>query len=254
MSTPRALVVRAPGTNRDGDVAFALDQAGARSQRALLGQVIENPTLLHESQLLVIPGGFSFADALGAGRLFALELVTRLGDELRAFVAAGKPVLGICNGFQVLVRTGLLPGGDSGASVALGHNQNAAGERVPFVCDWVTLEPLSTRSIWTAPLTEIGDWIECPIAHGEGRFVCSDDTLAALTANDQIAFRYTSPNPNGSVADVAGICDDTGLVLGMMPHPENHVVARQHPQYVRGHRFGLANALFTAGVTHAAAL
>jgi len=252
VSAPRALVVRAPGTNRDGDVAFALDQAGAQSHRALLSQVIADPTVLHEAQLLVIPGGFSFADALGAGRLFALELVTRLRDELLAFVAAGKPVIGICNGFQVLVRTGLLPG-DDGHRVALGHNQNAAGDEIPFVCDWVTLEPLSRRSIWTEPLVG-GDWIECPIAHGEGRFVCTDDTLAMLTANDQIAFSYTSPNPNGSLADVAGICDGTGLVLGLMPHPENHVVARQHPQYVRGHCFGLANALFTAGVSHAASL
>ena len=252
MSAPRALVVRAPGTNRDGDVAFALDRAGARSQQVLLSQVVDDPKLLHESQLLVIPGGFSFADALGAGRLFALELVTRLREELMAFVASGKPVIGICNGFQVLVRTGLLPGGDEHA-VALGHNQNAAGEPIPFTCDWVTLEPLSRRSIWTAPLVG-GKRIECPIAHGEGRFVCSDETLAALTDDDRIAFRYTSPNPNGSLADIAGICDDTGLVLGMMPHPENHVVPRQHPRFVRGHRDGLASALFTAGVTHAASL
>ena len=244
--------MRAPGTNRDGDVAFALELAGAVPQRVLLSQVVEDPKLLHACQMLVVPGGFSFADALGAGRLFALELVTRLREELLAFVAAGKPVIGICNGFQVLVRTGLLPGPDQ--TVALGENRDPDGRPIPFVCDWVTLQAASRRSIWTAPLVDTGDTIDCPIAHGEGRFTCSPDTLTALAANDQIAFRYTSRNPNGSAGDVAGICDESGLVLGMMPHPENHVLARQHPQYARGHRSGLANALFHAGVAHATAL
>jgi phosphoribosylformylglycinamidine synthase subunit PurQ / glutaminase len=239
--SPRALILCAPGTNRDGDAAFALDLVGAAPQRVLINEVFANPKLLHDAQLLVVPGGFSYADALGAGRLFALELVTRLSDELTAFVEAGKPVIGICNGFQVLVRTGLLPG--AGQRVALGEN---AGGR--FVCDWVTLEPSSKRCVWTATLDE---WIECPVAHGEGRFTTDARTLSALQANDQIAFRYRGANPNGSDDDVAGICDDTGLVLGLMPHPENHVLARQHPQFVRGHRFGLARRLFAAGVARA---
>ena len=252
MTGPNALVVRAPGTNRDGDVAFALGLAGATPQRASIEQMIEDPKLLHASQLLVIPGGFSFADALGAGRLFALELVTRLGDELASFVAAGKPVIGICNGFQVLVRTGLLPG--AGGTVALGGNHDPAGTPSRFVCDWVTIRAVSRRSIWTAELAADGAEIDCPIAHGEGRFVCDAATLAGLTSQDQIAFRYTSPNPNGSLDDVAGICDHTGLVLGMMPHPENHVLPRQHPQHRRGHRGGLARSLFDAGVAHAASV
>jgi phosphoribosylformylglycinamidine synthase I len=246
MSRPVALVLRAPGTNRDGDAAVALDLVGADPRRALIEEVFAEPNLLHDAQMLVVPGGFSFADALGAGRLFALEMVTRLRDELAAFVAAGKPVIGICNGFQVLVRTGLLPG--AGNTVALGGN-TAAGRPVgQFVCDWVTLQPVSKRSIWTAALTEP---IDCPIAHGEGRFVCDPDTLATLEADDQVAFRYSSPNPNGSLADIAGICDSSGLVLGLMPHPENHVLARQHPQFLRGHRGGLGRALFEAGVNHA---
>jgi phosphoribosylformylglycinamidine synthase len=102
--------------------------------------------------------------------------------------------------------------------------------------------------VWTAGLDAE---IECPIAHGEGRFVCDDLTLEALRASDQIAVRYTSPNPNGSVADIAGICDATGLVLGLMPHPEDHIVARQHPQFLRGHRGGIGLGLFQAGVRHA---
>ena len=238
--SPRALILCAPGTNRDGDAAFALELVGAAPQRVLINELFANPKLLHDAQLLVVPGGFSYADALGAGRLFALELVTRLSDELAAFVEAGKPVIGICNGFQVLVRTGLLPG--AGRRVALG--ENTGGQ---FVCDWVTLEPTSKRCVWTSGLDE---WIECPVAHGEGRFTTDADTLSALQANDQIAFRYRGGNPNGSDDDVAGICDESGLVLGLMPHPENHVLDRQHPQFARGHRFGLARKLFAAGVAH----
>ena len=238
---PTALVLRAPGTNRDGEAAFALEQAGANSRIVLLNEVLESPSVLYQAQLLALPGGFSFADALGAGRLFALELTTRLSEELGKFVADGKPVIGICNGFQALVRTGLLAGGEHRA--ALGRNDHGR-----FVCDWVTLQPSSQRCIWTAGLN---DEIECPIAHGEGRFVCNDDALRALTTNDQIALRYTSANPNGSVADIAGICDASGLVLGLMPHPEDHTIARQHPQFSRGHRGGLGLGLFQAGVRHA---
>lgn len=246
MTRPVALILRAPGSNRDGDAAFALDLVGAEPRRTLINEVFANPKLLHEAQLLVVPGGFSFADALGAGRLFALELVTRLREELNTFVDAGKPVIGICNGFQVLVRTGLLPG--AGNTVALGGNAAPGQSPGQFVCDWVTLRPASQRCIWTASLS---DAIECPIAHGEGRLATDADTLAALEANDQIAFRYSGYNPNGSLADVAGICDGTGLVLGLMPHPENHVLPRQHPHHLRGHRGGLGRALFQAGVDHA---
>ena len=244
ISRPRALVVRAPGTNRDSDAVFALEQAGADAHVALLSEILETPSLLHNAQMLLLPGGFSFADALGAGRLFALELSTRLAAELTAFVAAGKPVIGICNGFQALIRTGLLPGANLKA--ALGPNDHGR-----FVCEWVQLQPVSQRCIWTA---ELDADIHCPIAHGEGRFVCDDTTLASLRSNDQIALRYSSPNPNGSVADIAGICDSSGLVLGLMPHPEDHIVQRQHPQFIRGHRGGIGLGLFQAGVRHASQL
>ncbi|MCU1397007.1 MAG: purQ [Acidimicrobiales bacterium] len=246
MSKPLALVVRAPGTNRDGDAAFALELAGAEARRVLINEVFADPKLLREARMLVIPGGFSFADALGAGRLFALEIVTRLRDELTTFVEAGKPVIGICNGFQVLVRTGLLPG--DGLTVALGGNRIDGKPDGQFICDWVRLQPVSQKCIWTTTLTAD---VECPIAHGEGRFVCDPDTMATLVADDQIAFRYATPNPNGSMADVAGICDSTGLVLGLMPHPEDHVLPRQHPQYLRHHRGGLGRAMLEAGVNHA---
>ena len=233
MSRPAALVLAAAGTNRDHDVAFALDLAGAEPRITLLSELIERPSLLDAGQMVVIAGGFSYADALGAGRMFALQLEHRVGDALRAFVAAGKPVIGICNGFQVLTRTGLLPG-------ALGHNESGH-----FQCQWVTLEATASRCIWTRDLTTI----DCPIAHGEGRYTHSDP--AGLDAAGQVALRYANSNPNGSVDDIAGVCDSTGAVLGLMPHPENHVIGRQHPHPRAGGERHLGLRLFRNGVTAA---
>ncbi|MEP7112233.1 MAG: phosphoribosylformylglycinamidine synthase subunit PurQ [Ilumatobacteraceae bacterium] len=233
MSRPTALVLAAAGTNRDHDVAFALDLAGAEARITLLSELIERPSLLDDGQMVVIAGGFSYADALGAGRMFALQLEHRVGDVLRAFVAAKKPVIGICNGFQVLTRTGLLPG-------ALGHN--ASGH---FQCQWVSLEAPVSRSIWTSGVPTI----DCPIAHGEGRYFHPDPT--GLAAAGQIALRYRGGNPNGSVDDIAGVCDSSGVVLGLMPHPENHVVARQFPGFTHGTSGGLGLALFEQGVRYA---
>lgn len=244
MSRPTALVVQAPGTNRDGDVALALELAGADPRIALLSDVLADPSALDDARMLVLPGGFSHADSLGAGRMFGLELALGLGDLLRGFVDSGRPVIGICNGFQTLVRTGLLPGG--GRTAALGHNAGGG-----FQCRWVTLAPASERCVWTRGLTED---VDCPIAHGEGRFTCDEDTLAGLMRDDLVALRYVGQNPNGSVDDIAGICDPTGLVLGLMPHPENHVIARQHPRHRRGAVGGLGLALFENGVRAAAGL
>jgi len=236
MSRPHAMVLAAPGTNRNHDVAFALQLAGADPQQALLAELLADPTRLQAAQMLVIAGGFSYADALGAGRVWSLALSHGVGDALQQFVAAGKPVIGICNGFQVLTQTGLLPG-------ALGHN--ASGH---FQCEWVSIEAPTGRSIWTRDLEPI----QCPIAHGEGRYVHPD--VAALAANGQVALRYAGGNPNGSDDDIAGVCDETGVVLGLMPHPENHVIARQHPRHGRGTAAGLGLALFEQGVRYAAGL
>lgn len=233
MTAPRALVLAAPGTNRDHDVAFALELAGAAPHVTLLAELLADPSVLADAQMLVVAGGFSYADALGAGRMWSLQLTHGVGDALRGFVTAGKPVIGICNGFQVLTRTGLLPG-------ALGHN--ASGH---FQCEWVRLDVPAGRCVWTQGLEPI----ECPIAHGEGRYVHPDP--AGLAANGQVALTYAGHNPNGSVDAIAGVCDQTGVVLGLMPHPENHVLARQHPRRVRGRAAGLGLALFQQGVRHA---
>jgi phosphoribosylformylglycinamidine synthase subunit PurQ / glutaminase len=231
-----ALVLTAPGTNRDRDVADALAHAGASPRIAALAEVAADPSQIAAARLLVVAGGFSHADALGAGRMFALDLEHRLGDHLRAFVHLGHPVIGICNGFQVLTRTGLLPG-------ALGHNDTGR-----FVCRWVHLDTPPSRCVWTSGLVGV----DCPIAHGEGRYVHPDPV--GLAAHGQVALRYAGANPNGSVGEIAGVCDEQGTTLGLMPHPENHIVPRQFPGHVRGHKGLSGVAIFDNGVRYARGL
>jgi phosphoribosylformylglycinamidine synthase len=195
--------------------------------------------------MLLLPGGFSYGDALGAGTRQALDLQVFFHDQLHEFVDSGKRVLGICNGFQTLVKAGLLPGADP-ASRKVTLTENAQGR---FECRWVHLEvnPTCRASF----LSEIREPIFCPIAHGEGNFQVADaDTLAELETENLIAFRYVdadgSPagerypiNPNGSVADIAGICNRRGNVVGLMPHPEDHLLAIQNPTGAHSNRLGL---------------
>ncbi|MSO15173.1 MAG: phosphoribosylformylglycinamidine synthase I [Ilumatobacteraceae bacterium] len=238
--SPLAAVLCAPGTNRDADVSFALQQAGATPISYLMTDLVSQPSRIDDADIIVIAGGFSYADALGAGRLFAVELEDSIGERISAAIADCRPVIGICNGFQTLVRMGILPGADCVA--ALGHNEAGV-----FDCRWVEMEPISKKCIWTRHLTEN---ITCPIAHGEGRFTADSSTLSSLLKNDQVALRYVNVNPNGSVDNIAGVCDSSGVVLGLMPHPENHVVARQHPQFHRGNSGGLGLSLFREGVKY----
>lgn len=234
MSAPNVLILTAPGTNRQRDVADAFQHVGGQPTIASMHALRTQPSLLDSAQIVVLAGGFSYGDALGAGTVWATEVKAGFADQLRAFVAAGKPVLGICNGFQTLVRTGLLPG-------SLGHNADGR-----FVCRWVTLQPSAqTNSIWTRSITEP---IDCPVAHGEGRYVAEP-----AVATNHAALRYVEgTNPNGSVDDIAGVSDSTGLVLGLMPHPENHIASKQHPRSHRGFVGRLGLPLFAAGVAHVA--
>lgn len=252
---PKALILFAPGTNRDQDVAVALDYVGADPVTVPLSELRNNRVNWSEYQMLVIPGGFSYADALGAGKLLALDLTHYFTDEVKRFVNAGKPVIGICNGFQALVKSGILPDAKKNdeecwATLTFNASNN-------FECRWVNLKAVSELCLWTRGLDEV---ISCPVAHGEGNFQVSDAKKAEmLMVNDQVAFVYSNSdgvpangeyplNPNGSVLDIAGICNSYGNVLGLMPHPEDHVFPFQTPdRYHRPGHYGLA--LFKNGIS-----
>jgi phosphoribosylformylglycinamidine synthase subunit PurQ / glutaminase len=255
----RALILHANGTNRDREAAQALQMAGALPEIVHLNQLRAGARRWDAFQLLVVPGGFSYADALGAGKLLALDLQAYFADEVSAFVASGRPVIGICNGFQALVKAGLLPGGTGpGATATLTFN--AAGR---FECRWVSLLAPGSRSVWTRDLPEA---IYCPVAHGEGNFVAAEpQVIEQLRRSGRIALVYAGPegapadgaypyNPNGSAADIAGICNEAGNVLGLMPHPEDHLFDYQHPRWTRGETAGLGLPLFANGVRYAKGL
>lgn len=226
---PLVLVLRAAGTNCDLETAHAFELAGATAERIHVNRLAESPGELDRFQILAIPGGFSFGDDISAGKILAQQLMLRLGDAIGRFVAAKKPVIGICNGFQVLVRTNFLPGplaGRTGQTATLTHNSGGQ-----FLDRWVTLLSQGRKCIWTNGLGKI----ELPIAHGEGRFVPADESVRkALHENDQVALKYLYENPNGSVDDIAGVCDASGLVFGLMPHPERHVSPLQHYNWAGG--------------------
>ncbi|MFA5976033.1 MAG: phosphoribosylformylglycinamidine synthase I [Elusimicrobiota bacterium] len=227
MSVIKALVLRTAGTNCDQETAEALRLAGAQPEILHIHQLFSGVRSLEEFQLLVIPGGFSYGDDVGAGKILANELRFRLGPAMDKFIAEGKRVIGICNGFQVLVKTGFLPGGSGGLQTAT-LASNDSGE---FQCHWVRLKREKSACRWLN--TTAISW-ELPIAHGEGKFIPLDaKTLATLERKGQVVFRYDGSNPNGSVHAIAGICNPQGNVVGLMPHPERHAVRTQHPEWTR---------------------
>jgi len=239
MPRPRAIVLRAPGTNCDEETSAAWEAAGAAAEVSHVGRLIGTPHALDGFQILTLPGGFSYGDDLGAGRILATRIGTVLDESLRRFHDRGGLVLGICNGFQVLVRAGLLPGraGTDGPSLAATLTGNDSGH---YESRWVRLLPTPGRT----PFLTDAEPIELPVGHGEGKFVVRDrETLDALEAAGQVVLRYvdvegrpteTYPaNPNGSAGAVAGVCDPTGRIFGLMPHPDRHYEPLQHPRWTR---------------------
>lgn len=215
-------ILYAPGTNCHEETAAAIEFAGGESELLLLHDLIHGEKRLGDYQAAVIPGGFSYGDHLGAGRVFAAMLVAQLREELASFLAAGKPLLGICNGFQVLAETGFLPGRTPGKrAMALVENQSSR-----FEDRRVRLLVSNDTSLWTRSLA--GQILEMPSAHGEGRLLCFEKSN--LLESARVAFHYADAagrptehypeNPSGASGGVAGITDSTGRVLGLMPHPE----------------------------------
>ncbi len=257
MATPPVLILQATGTNRDRETARAVEMAGGRPVILHVNELRRRPARLHDFAMLILPGGFSYGDALGAGRLLAADLRWLFQEELARFVEAGKPVLGICNGFQALVRSGWLPGPPA-AGVQATLTRNASNR---FECRWVWLEAdPASPCLFTQGLTER---LYCPVAHGEGRFVPRDEaTLETLRSRHLIALTYVAPaaggpatypdNPNGSVAGVAGLTNEQGNILGLMPHPEDHIFPWQHPRWTRGEGEGSGLVLFERGIRYAA--
>jgi len=222
----RALVVRTAGTNTEVETVVACDRAGFKTDLLHVNRLVEKPESFREYDCFIVPGGFSYGDDLGSGRVFANELRLRLLDPVRDFVKAGKLVLGICNGFQVLVKSGLLPDplADGPPSVTLTYNESGR-----FQDQWVKLKAVSGKCAWIGE----GETLETAITHGEGRFVAPAATLDRLEAAGQVVLKYVDGNPNGSLRDIAGICDPTGRVLGLMPHPEKHLDSTNHPRWTR---------------------
>ena len=242
MSAPNVCVLNAQGINCNQETAFAFEQAGGRAEQVHISQLVSGDRSLDDYQIFALSGGFSYGDDIQSGRILGLEIQTQMSDELNRFVAASGLIIGICNGFQVLTETGLLPTGQinprRSKKVSLVHNQNGQ-----FIDNWCNLLVEDSRCVFIDDKA-LGHTIELPIAHGEGRVVGADDeTLWRLDDNHQVVFRYINEqgeiteefpdNPNGSFDGITGICDETGQVLGMMPHPERFVTPTQHPNWRR---------------------
>jgi phosphoribosylformylglycinamidine synthase I len=233
MKKIKALMLRAPGTNRDVDTQIAFEMAGAAVESALVTELFRKEKRLADYHIAVIPGGFTYGDDISAGRIMANEIRLRLGEDIRKFVEDGRLVLGICNGFQVLVKTGILPGiaGQSAQPVTLTNNDSGK-----FECRWVYLK-VNKKSPCVFTRGMKGMYV--PIAHGEGKLAAEPGVLEKLN----IVVQYVDEkgetgagypaNPNGSANDIAGICDASGRIFGLMPHPEDFIRWTQHPRWTR---------------------
>jgi phosphoribosylformylglycinamidine synthase I len=232
MAKVKTLMLRAPGTNCDLETQVAFEQAGSEVDSALVTELVSGEKKLADYRILVSPGGFTYGDDISAGKILANEIKLKLGEDIRKFVDDGKLVLGICNGFQVLVKAGILPGLD-GQRVPMTLTSNDSGK---FECRWIYLRvEESSPCIFTRGIKSM----YLPIAHGEGKLVAEPDILDMLhsvvyysdeSGNTGVGYPH---NPNGSLRDIAGICDSTGRIFALMPHPERFIRWTQHPRWTR---------------------
>ncbi len=251
---PKVLILRTAGTNCDYETEFAFKIAGADTYRLHLN-VVKKECRLMEFQLICIPGGFSYGDDLGAGKIFSLELLLWFKEELKKFLYGGGLIIGICNGFQVLTKTGILPDLDFSQKVTLTLNDSQR-----FEDRWVYLKindkNLSAKKIWFKDLPDI---IMLPVAHAEGKFFTSSQTLKMIEDNNLVILRYVDErgnlsgypyNPNGSLNNIAGITDTSGKVLGLMPHPERFIFIHHHPFWCKEQIFPFGLKIFQNAIDY----
>ena len=255
MPKPKVIILRTAGTNCDKETKFAFEEAGAAAELVHINQLTKDGKRLSDYQILAIPGGFSYGDDIASGKILANELKFGIEDDVQKFIKEGKLIIGICNGFQILVKSGLLPnisGDFKTIESTLTLNDSAR-----FEDRWVNLKRPRSKCIWTKDLPEI---IYLPVAHGEGKFIPKNKkVLDHLKKNGMVVFEYTDAqgsrrpypyNPNGSVESIAGICDGSGRIFGLMPHPERHISYLQHPRWTRNNNRAKGDgfAIFANGV------
>ena len=256
MTNVKVIVIRTAGTNCNEETAFAFQRLGAHVDQVHINALIAGAAKLSDYHILALPGGFSYGDDIASGRILANELRLKLGEDIKKFIRDGKLIIGICNGFQILAKAGILPGlgWKVGQEATLFYNDSAK-----FEARWVHLK-VESRCVWTKSMS---GQIYLPVAHGEGKFIPREKkVLDALTSNGQIVLRYCAPdggkpiypdNPNGSTDNIAGICDTTGRVFGLMPHPERHFLFEQHPYWTRLQKtgeFGDGAKIFENGINY----
>ncbi|MFH1380182.1 MAG: phosphoribosylformylglycinamidine synthase I [bacterium] len=253
----RAMVIRTAGTNCDTETVYALRQVGAQTDLVHINEIFSKKVQLEKYSFLIIPGGFSYGDDIASGRVFANQFAFRIGDQVKEFVKQGKLILGICNGFQVLVKSGFLPGNNINnlvQTVSLSYNDSDK-----FEDRWIYLKKNSKTCVFTKDLP---DTIFLPVAHAEGKFMYTNEVVGMrLLDEHQVVFQYVDSNgkavgypgnPNGSLDDIAGICNRQGTVMGMMPHPERYISKYQHPRWTREHlpEEGVGLQIFKNAVTY----
>lgn len=235
---PKVIVLRTAGTNCDKETAFAFESAGAETELVHINELSRGEKKLESYQILAIPGGFTYGDDIASGKILANELKFGMEDSLQKFIKDGKLILGICNGFQILVKAGLLP--DLSGDFQTIEATLTLNDSNKFEDRWVCLKSGRGKCIWTRGIDGI---IQLPVAHGEGKFIpksrkvlntLKKEGLIVLEYVDEAGIRKGYPyNPNGSTENIAGICDRTGRIFGLMPHPERHINTYQHPTWTR---------------------